>query len=423
MEPTSSADHARQSRGLARFWPGHAPAPGQRDSDEDDATLIAHPPGLHESHSGSAQAAAAAHLAEQGQNDTQMVALGSRGNAFPRPWDDDQGGFPPVDSERAQQNGETPRHGGAPIPNGTAPMPAPRPVFGSSPAFPGAPASPFAPQTSQPPTAQPPTAQPPTAQPPTAQPPIAQPYRAPEPQQQQTQPPIAQPQQAQPPAAQPPQSPAQRPPAGAKAAEAMATEAEVDDDVTDDDEREIRAIPLGSVTGRRRTPDEAEESDEIKLGEPGGNGKVAGWATVPTSGIPSLAKQATPVPAARRSASLEDADSLPRAGRGGDDKAATAGPLKPGDVMMSQIAFWDEEAITHFRKQWHEVKADFVDDPVAALTRAHDLLTEAVNELTEALLAERDELDPLDGTSTPDTESMRMAMRGYREFLDRILAL
>ncbi len=69
------------------------------------------------------------------------------------------------------------------------------------------------------------------------------------------------------------------------------------------------------------------------------------------------------------------------------------------------------------------MKAEFVDDPVTALTRAHDLLTDAVNELTEVLLAERDELDPLRGTDTPDTESMRMAMRGYREFLERILSL
>ena len=98
-------------------------------------------------------------------------------------------------------------------------------------------------------------------------------------------------------------------------------------------------------------------------------------------------------------------------------------PLRPGDVNLSQITFWDEEAITHFRSEWHEVKAGFVDDPVSALTRAHDLLTDAVNELSEAMLAERDELDPLRNTSTPDTESMRMAMRGYREFLDRILAL
>ena len=82
-----------------------------------------------------------------------------------------------------------------------------------------------------------------------------------------------------------------------------------------------------------------------------------------------------------------------------------------------------EAASEQFRAEWHEVKAQFVDDPEAALTRAHDLVTEAVHELTESMLAERDELDPLRGTGTPDTESMRMAMRGYREFLDRILAL
>jgi hypothetical protein len=110
----------------------------------------------------------------------------------------------------------------------------------------------------------------------------------------------------------------------------------------------------------------------------------------------------------------------PTAVTAGDDNKA---PKRPGDVVETQIAFWDPEAITHFRNQWHEVKADFVDDPVTALTRAHDLLTDAVNELTESLLAERDELDPLQNTSNPDTESMRMAMRGYREFLDRILAL
>jgi hypothetical protein len=137
----------------------------------------------------------------------------------------------------------------------------------------------------------------------------------------------------------------------------------------------------------------------------------------------------------RRSTTLDDADEpRRRTGRraapepdGGADHGDSAGgtdsPMRPGDIGESAIAFWDDEAVTHFRSQWHEVKADFVDDPVSALTRAHDLLTEAVNELTEALLAERDELDPLRTTATPDTESMRMAMRGYREFLDRILAL
>ena len=132
--------------------------------------------------------------------------------------------------------------------------------------------------------------------------------------------------------------------------------------------------------------------------------------------------------APRRSASLEDAEPVRRGRRAAPEEPAAAtpredAPLRPGDVAAGHIAFWDDDATRHFRAAWHEVKAEFVDDPVAALTRAHDLLTDAVNELTEALLAERDELDPLRGTGTPDTESMRMAMRGYREFLDRILAL
>ncbi|MFD0517178.1 hypothetical protein [Paractinoplanes durhamensis] len=132
-------------------------------------------------------------------------------------------------------------------------------------------------------------------------------------------------------------------------------------------------------------------------------------------------------PAPRRSASLEDAEPVRRGRRAAPDEDDELGgdgqPLRPGDVEAGHIAFWDDDATRHFRAAWHEVKAEFVDDPERALTRAHDLLTDAVNELTEALLAERDELDPLRGNSTPDTESMRMAMRGYREFLDRILAL
>jgi hypothetical protein len=139
-----------------------------------------------------------------------------------------------------------------------------------------------------------------------------------------------------------------------------------------------------------------------------------------------LAQAQAQAPAPRRSASLEDAEPARRGRRAAPDPADDAAedaPLRPGDVAAGHIAFWDDDATRHFRAAWHEVKAEFVDDPEAALTRAHDLLTDAVNELTEALLAERDELDPLRGTATPDTESMRMAMRGYREFLDRILAL
>jgi hypothetical protein len=127
----------------------------------------------------------------------------------------------------------------------------------------------------------------------------------------------------------------------------------------------------------------------------------------------------------RRANTPDDAQTIPadRAAAGQQQDEAAEQRLRPGDVVQTRITLWDDEATSQFHNEWHEVKAQFVDDPVAALTRAHDLLTEAVHELTESLLAERDDLDPLRRTSTPDTESMRMAMRGYREFLDRILAL
>ncbi|GAA0518525.1 hypothetical protein Ade02nite_78090 [Paractinoplanes deccanensis] len=151
----------------------------------------------------------------------------------------------------------------------------------------------------------------------------------------------------------------------------------------------------------------------------GGDKPAAGFRAVPAAD-----EDAPPLP--RRSASLEDAEPARRGRRAAPEEPEERheeAPLRPGDVAEGHIAFWDEDAVRHFRAAWHEVKAEFVDDPETALTRAHDLLTDAVNELTEALLAERDELDPLRGNKTPDTESMRMAMRGYREFLDRILAL
>ncbi|ROP29163.1 hypothetical protein EDD30_1948 [Couchioplanes caeruleus] len=161
----------------------------------------------------------------------------------------------------------------------------------------------------------------------------------------------------------------------------------------------------------------------------------------PATGAATTSQEAAPQTTGRRAAQ-QDVTADGRAATG-DDAAGTrtgsrraagkgpagrrvaddGGPLRPGDLDHNPISFWDEAAGKRFQAEWHEVKAQFVDDPVAALTRAHDLLTEAAHELTESMLRQRDELDPLRGTSIPDTESMRMAMRGYREFLDRILAL
>jgi hypothetical protein len=198
--------------------------------------------------------------------------------------------------------------------------------------------------------------------------------------------------------------------------------------------RPAAADPDEATDSGAETPAGTESAgEELASGETRGD-KPAGRAADATDPAADKPRTGATDPAADkpRTGATDEAADKPRSGatdeaadklQTGATDEAKASPKRPGDVVQSQIAFWDPEAVSHFRSQWHEVKADFVDDPVAALTRAHDLLTDAVNELTESLLAERDELDPLQDTTNPDTESMRMAMRGYREFLDRILAV
>jgi hypothetical protein len=183
------------------------------------------------------------------------------------------------------------------------------------------------------------------------------------------------------------------------------------------DERDTSPGPLGQdEDGRRRRS--LRDDRATRDAEPDEGSRLRRSISLDVADEPRLGRRAA------RAAKVADGE-FGAAGETGseDEQRGGATALRPGDVGESHIAFWDPEATRHFRAEWHEVKADFVDDPVAALTRAHDLLTNAVHELTESLLAERDQLDPLRTTATPDTESMRMAMRGYREFLDRILAL
>jgi hypothetical protein len=141
----------------------------------------------------------------------------------------------------------------------------------------------------------------------------------------------------------------------------------------------------GDAAGLNGAPDLRGEPRRTREDNPGRRRADEARATDLGPNQNAMPRAAEP-PAPRRLASLADAEAgMPRAGRRAADTGET--PLRPGDVNLVQLAFWDEEAINHFRSQWHEVKADFVDDPVAALTRAHDLLTDAVNELTESLLA------------------------------------
>lgn len=97
--------------------------------------------------------------------------------------------------------------------------------------------------------------------------------------------------------------------------------------------------------------------------------------------------------------------------------------LRPGDVTEEPIAVWPGEAAQRIRDQWRDLQVLFIDEPDEAVAGARSLVTEAVRTLSDRLLAEQEEFDPRRDNDRPDTEALRVAMRRYREFLDRVLAL
>jgi hypothetical protein len=86
----------------------------------------------------------------------------------------------------------------------------------------------------------------------------------------------------------------------------------------------------------------------------------------------------------------------------------------------------DPETAQRLRSRWRDVQLRFVDDPQAALGEARGLVGEAVDSLTTALTEQRSRLDTDGGAGTDgdagETERIRVAIRHYRDFLDRVVA-
>jgi hypothetical protein len=77
-----------------------------------------------------------------------------------------------------------------------------------------------------------------------------------------------------------------------------------------------------------------------------------------------------------------------------------------------------------YRARWTAVQGSFVDDPRAAVQQGDELVAQVMKSLAESFAAERDELDgQLGESSEASTETLRVALRRYRSFFERLLSL
>ncbi|MFF4614756.1 hypothetical protein [Nonomuraea jabiensis] len=159
-----------------------------------------------------------------------------------------------------------------------------------------------------------------------------------------------------------------------------------------------------------------------------GDGRVAG-DDEPERHSPRVGDEyAAAVPGAVTPSAAEYDDGAyrdPHAGTGGD---TPAGPeTEPGEVPAHaaphDVVLFDQDP-DQVQARWRDLQASFVDDPGEAVRRADGLVGEVVEALTSSLTTRTNGLrDRWKDTEAADTEQMRLALRDYRNVLERLLAL
>ena len=85
--------------------------------------------------------------------------------------------------------------------------------------------------------------------------------------------------------------------------------------------------------------------------------------------------------------------------------------------------FHDEDG-RGFRTRWDAIQTGFVDQPRAAVEQADALVDDMLKRLTEGFGAERSKLDSnWSRGQDVSTEDLRVALKRYRSFFERLLSI
>ncbi|MEU0498791.1 hypothetical protein [Mycobacterium sp. NPDC006124] len=110
-------------------------------------------------------------------------------------------------------------------------------------------------------------------------------------------------------------------------------------------------------------------------------------------------------------------DQLPQQG------SVTDSPVAHGVSSNSDDLFADDEMVG-LRARWDSVQASFVDDPKDCVQKADGLVSDVVEQLTSSFSHARSRLEEQWARGEDaSTEDLRIALKRYREFFDRLLAV
>lgn len=107
-------------------------------------------------------------------------------------------------------------------------------------------------------------------------------------------------------------------------------------------------------------------------------------------------------------------------------------PVSTAGVMRTSVnkeeaklaPLFTEAAAADFRGRWDLVQRSFVDNPSEAVHAGDELVEQVIKSLAETFSSQRSELEnQVSQTDQSSTENLRLALRRYRSFFERLLSI
>jgi hypothetical protein len=93
-----------------------------------------------------------------------------------------------------------------------------------------------------------------------------------------------------------------------------------------------------------------------------------------------------------------------------------------GEPELSPL--FSDETERELRTQWHEIQTGFVDEPRRAVERADELVAWLMQQLAQSFSNQRNSLErQWEQAEKISTEDLRLALRRYRSFFERLLSI
>jgi hypothetical protein len=126
----------------------------------------------------------------------------------------------------------------------------------------------------------------------------------------------------------------------------------------------------------------------------------------------------------RRNAEIEERDRIDRERLEAEQRQAQRErqEAEPRGWSDAPTPLFAEDELGGYRARWSAIQTGFVDEPRKAVEEADTLVAEVMKRLAEGFAEERRQLEAnWERKDQVSTEDLRLAMRRYRSFFERLL--